>query len=87
MATEELVTKDIRIANLDDMMDCNASIMEEIANDGKLTASEKMRGFSMGVRNQALLSRDMQSRIQTMAKLGMKTNGAAKALGFMPSSD
>jgi len=87
MATEELLTKEVRINNLDDMMDTNASIMEEIANDGKMTAVEKMRGFSMGVRNQALLSRDQQARINMLAKLGMKANGQTKSLGFMPNAE
>ena len=84
MAREENVSKEVRISNLEDMMDVNASCMEEIVNDSKLTAVERMKGLSMAVRNQAILSRDQQNRITMLAKLGMKANGATKALAFHP---
>lgn len=82
----EVVTKEIRLKNLEDMMTANAEIMEEIANDSKLTAVEKMRGFGLGVRNQVALSRDQQTRITMLAKLGMKATKEIQSLTFDPTT-
>lgn len=82
-----VITKDVKCSNILEMMDANSGIMEEIANDSKLNAVEKMRGFSMGVRNQCLLSRDQQARIKMLATLGVKATNATKALTFTPDVD
>ena len=84
---EDLVEREVRIEDLNDMMDVNVEIMSEVVNDAKLTASEKMRTFSQGVRNQAILSRDQQQRISMLAKLGVKANGLTKSLSFQPAGE
>lgn len=85
MATEETVVQEVAIRDLDDMMDVNSKVMSEIVNDNKLTPMERMKGISMGVRNQAVLSRDQQARIAMLARLGMKANGQLKSLSFQPT--
>jgi len=56
-------------------------------NDTKLSAMERMKGMTLGVRNQCMLSRDQQQRTAMMVKLGMKPNGEARALAFQPGED
>ena len=68
-----------------DFMDANARLMEEVYTDGKLTAAEKMKTFSIGVRNQVLLSRDMAARRKELMSYGMKADEAMKSLAFNPT--
>ena len=81
------VTQEIRIDSYESMMDANAALLGEVFNDKKLTAAEKMKTFSIGVRNQVLLSRDLASRRAELFKYGMKANGELKSLNFNPMAD
>lgn len=80
MTTASHVIPQARIESYDDMAECNAHLMEDIYNDPQLTAMEKLKGFSLGVRNQASFTRDMRFRRQEYAALGMKPNGGMKRL-------
>jgi len=79
------VTKEAKITSYDDIMGANADLMAEVYNDAKLTASEKLRNFSLGVRNQVLLSRDMAARRKELFSYGMKVSGDMNQLTFTPS--
>lgn len=83
MATEAIEMT--RINSYNDMMEANAHLMEEVYSDAKLTAAEKLKNFSIGVRNQVLISRDMSARRKELMSYGMKANGAAKQLVFDPT--
>jgi hypothetical protein len=72
------------IDSYESMMNANAELMSEVYRDGKLTAAEKMKTFSIGVRNQVLLSRDLANRRAELFRYGMKANGNIKALNFSP---
>jgi hypothetical protein len=72
------------IDSYESMMSANADLMNEVYRDGKLTAAEKMKTFSIGVRNQVLLSRDLASRRAELFRYGMKANGELKSLNFNP---
>jgi hypothetical protein len=72
------------IDSYESMMTCNAKLMEEVYNDAKLTAAEKMRTFAVGVRNQVALSRDQAGRRAELFKYGMKANNEVKSLIFNP---
>jgi len=72
------------IDSYESMMNANADLMREVYYDGKLTAAEKMKTFSIGVRNQVLLSRDLASRRAELFRYGMKANGELKSLNFNP---
>jgi DNA-directed RNA polymerase alpha subunit len=78
------VTRERKIETIGDMMSVNAQLMEEVANDGKMTAAEKMKSFSRGVSNQAQLSRDQLNRIKLAASLGMKSGGMIQQLEVKP---
>ncbi|WP_252178378.1 hypothetical protein [Endozoicomonas sp. 4G] len=81
------VTQETRIDSYESMMTANAALLDEVFNDAKLTAAEKMKSFSIGVRNQVLLSRDLASRRAELFKYGMKANGELKSLNFNPMAD
>lgn len=78
------VTQEVRIETYEDIMDANVHLIQEVYNDPKLTSAEKMKTFSIGVRNQVLLSRDLASRRAELFKYGMKSNGSIKTLAFNP---
>lgn len=80
MATTQIPS----LESYEDMMTANAKLMSEVYSDGKLTATEKMKTFSIGVRNQVLLSRDLASRRAELFRYGMKANGELKSLNFNP---
>jgi hypothetical protein len=80
------VTPEVRIDSYEAMMNANAELMDEIYRDGKLNAAEKLKNFSMGVRNQVLLSRDQAARRAELMRYGMKANGNLKALNFNPAA-
>jgi hypothetical protein len=82
-----IVEKERRINGIDDMMSVNCEIMEEIANDGKMTAAERMKGITQGVSNHCKLSGDQQKRLNLMARLGMKADGELNSLSFKPTAD
>lgn len=80
------ISKETQIDSYDAMMDANSSLMTEIFNDSKLSAAEKLRNFSLGVRNQVALSRDLSARRRELMTYGMKVNAnATKTLAFDPS--
>jgi hypothetical protein len=81
------ITQETRIDSYESMMEANAMLMDEVYNDGKLTAAEKMKTFSIGVRNQVILSRDLASRRAELFKYGMKADAALKSLTFNPLED
>lgn len=83
MTTERIES----LKNYGDMMDANAQLMSEVYSDSKLTASEKLRNFSIGVRNQVLLSRDMAARRKELMSYGMKPSEASKQLVFEPTTN
>jgi hypothetical protein len=58
----ENVTSMQNLESYNDMMTANAQLMSEVYTDPKLTAAEKMKTFSAGVRNQIMLSRDLAAR-------------------------
>ena len=78
------VTRELRINSYESMADANSQLMDEVFNDGKLTPAEKMKTFSIGVRNQIMLSRDLASRRAELSKHGMKPTGEIKELMFNP---
>ena len=80
----EQVTNQPNIHSYQDMMDANAQLMTEVYSDPKLTAIEKMKTFSIGVRNQVILSRDLASRRAELMRYGMKASDELKALSFNP---
>jgi hypothetical protein len=79
------ITQETKIEGYDSMMDANAHLMSEVYNDAKLGAAEKLRCFSMGVRNQVLLSRDLSARRKELFGYGMKFGADIKALNFNPA--
>lgn len=74
------------IHSYNDMMDANARMMTEVYNDPKLTAQEKMKTFSVGVRNQVILSRDLAARRAELMRYGLKASDELKSLAFNPLS-
>lgn len=72
------------LQSYNDFMDANAHMMTEIYSDPKLTAAEKLRNFSIGVRNQIMLSRDLASRRAEMMRYGLKASDELKSLTFNP---
>ena len=80
----ENVTTMQNLESYNDMMTANAQLMSEVYTDPKLTAAEKMKTFSAGVRNQIMLSRDLAARRAELMKFGMKAGGDLKALAFDP---
>lgn len=78
------ISPETRIDSYESMMNANASLMDEVFNDGKLTAAEKMKTFSVGVRNQVLLSRDLAARRAEVLKYGLKVESELKSLTFNP---
>jgi hypothetical protein len=79
------LAQETKIEGYDSMMDANARLMSEVYNDAKLGAAEKLRCFSMGVRNQVLLSRDLSARRKELFGYGMKFGADLKALNFNPA--
>lgn len=80
----ENVTSMQNLESYNDMMTANAQLMSEVYTDPKLTAAEKMKTFSAGVRNQIMLSRDLAARRAELMKFGMKAGDDLKALAFDP---
>ena len=80
-------TQEIRIDSYDAMMEANSSLMTEVYNDTKLSAAEKLRNFSLGVRNQVALSRDLAARRRELMSYGMKIGASTKMLAFDPSAE
>jgi len=78
------VTTATAIHSYNDMMEANAQLMTEVYTDPKLTAAEKMKTFSTGVRNQVILSRDLAARRAELMKFGIKADNDLKALSFNP---
>jgi hypothetical protein len=74
------------LQSYNDFMEANANMMSEIYGDPKLTAAEKLRNFSIGVRNQIMLSRDLASRRAELMRYGLKAADDLKALSFNPMS-
>ena len=79
------ITKETNISDYASMMDANSHLMTEIYNDTKLGAAEKLRCFSIGVRNQVLMSRDLSARRKELFGYGMKFGADIKALNFNPA--
>lgn len=73
-----------RITTVTDMMNANAALMTEVYTDRKLTAQEKMRSFTAGVRNQVNLSRDLAARRAELFRYGQKADATIKSLAFDP---
>jgi len=76
----------IRLDTYSSMMDANASIMEDIVNDEKMAPAEKLKSFSVGIRNQAILNRDLAARRKELITLGMKPNSDIQTLTFNPEA-
>ena len=68
------------LQSYNDIMNANAQMMTEIYGDPKLTAAEKLRNFSIGVRNQIMLSRDLASRRAELMRCGLKAADDLKAV-------
>ena len=81
------ITQEARIETYGDAMEANAHLMEEVYNDAKLSASQKLRDFSLGVRSQVLMSRDLASRRKEMVSYGMKIDANIGTLAFNPADD
>ena len=77
----ENVTTMQNLESYNDMMTANAQLMSEVYTDPKLTAAEKMKTFSAGVRNQIMLSRDLAARRAELMKFGMKARCQGHGLG------
>lgn len=80
----ENVTSLHSLQSYNDFMDANAQLMTEVYSDPKLTAVEKMKTFSAGVRNQVLLSRDLATRRAELMRYGLKASEELKSLSFNP---
>ncbi|MBP8282880.1 MAG: hypothetical protein KAX46_03050 [Chromatiaceae bacterium] len=78
------VTSHPSLQSYSDFMDANAQLMTEVYSDPKLTAAEKMKTFSIGVRNQVILSRDLATRRAELMRYGMKSSDELKSLSFNP---
>jgi len=87
MTAETQVSRELRIDSYDAIMEANSNLMDEIYNDGKLTPMERLKGLTVGVRNQVMLSRDLAARRKELYSVGMKANGKIKSLGFNPMDD
>jgi hypothetical protein len=81
------LNQETRIDNYDAMMEANADLMSAVYNDAKMTPAEKLRNFSVGVRNQVMLSRDLAARRKELFGYGMKIDGPTKALMFDPTAE
>ena len=81
------VSKIKPLKNIGDLMDANADLMSQVYHDDGLSADEKLRSFSLGIRNQCSLSRDLQSRRAELARYGLLHQAQAddlQALRFIP---
>jgi hypothetical protein len=85
--TTEQPTKLAAVSTYGDMMAANAALMTEIYTDPKLTAAEKLRNFSAGIRNQVALSKDLAARRAEVFRYGLKAEGSLKTLDFNPLAD
>ena len=54
-----------------DLMDANADLMSQVYSDPGLSPDEKLRSFTLGIRNQCALSRDLQSRRAELARYNL----------------
>jgi hypothetical protein len=81
------VTELTPILTLGDMMDRNADLMTQVYHDNGLSADEKLRSFTLGIRNQCALSRDLRDRRAELARYQQVTvvdADALQALRFKP---
>lgn len=78
------VTSQPTLQTYNDFMEANAQLMSEVYSDPKLTAAEKMKTFTIGVRNQVLLSRDLATRRAELMRYGLKSSDELKSLSFNP---
>ena len=82
------VTKINPLRNLGDLMDANADLMTQVYHDNGLSPDEKLRSFSLGIRNQCALSRDLQARRAELARhnlLQTTKPDDLQALRFIPA--
>jgi hypothetical protein len=89
MATEETgqVTKLARIDTYNDFAESNARALEDVINDRKISAADKLRAINLGVRTQVLLSRDAANRRAELLRLGMKPTPEAMGITFNPAAE
>lgn len=78
------VTSQPTLQTYNDFMEANAQLMSEVYSDPKLTAAEKMKTFTIGVRNQVLMSRDLATRRAELMRYGLKSSDELKSLSFNP---
>jgi len=81
------VTQLTPIRTLGDMMDRNADLMTQVYHDNGLSADEKLRSFTLGIRNQCALSRDLRDRRAELARYQQVTvfdADAIQSLRFEP---
>ena len=81
------LSQETRFDSYHAMIEANAKLMEEIYNDGKMNPSEKLKNFSIGVRNQTILNRDVAARRKELVSMGVKPNGNLQGLTFNPYAD
>ena len=83
------VTKLQPLRNMGDLMDANADLMTQVYHDPGLSPDEKLRSFSLGIRNQCALSRDLQARRAELARHNLLHQTPAEdlqALRFLPAA-
>ena len=76
------------LKNIGDLMEANADLMTQVYHDEGLSADEKLRSFSLGIRNQCSLSRDLQNRRAELARYNLLHQTKAEdlsALRFIPA--
>jgi len=76
------VTTEKRINSLSAMAECNGDLMTEVYNDGQLNAMEKMKGFSMGVRNAIGIRRSQLDTIKMLSRAGLKPDDSQDKLSL-----
>lgn len=83
------VSKITPLRNIGDLMDANADLMTQVYHDHGLSPDEKLRSFSLGIRNQCALSRDLQARRAELARHNLLQQTRVEdlqALRFLPAT-
>ena len=78
----ENVEREERITELSDITSMTAEMMSDVYNDKNMAAEQKMRAFSMGVRNIAVVNKMELDRYKMAQQAGLKPTAIPNSLSF-----
>jgi len=82
----EQVERQERINELGDITRLTSNMMADVYNDSKMAPGEKMRAFSMGVRNIATVNKMELDRYKMAQQAGLKATAIPNSLSFQPEA-